>query len=92
MKSFRQFIIEAPKDDDPNVDYELRRDRAERKKGRPLSKSEQERLKKEVEKQFKNRKLTPSQVRGIGTEIDREVWGDKDGPRYRNNPNRSSGQ
>ena len=92
MKSFRQFIIEAPKDDDPNVDYELRRDRAERKKGSPLSKSEQERLKKEVEKQFKNRKLTPSQVRGIGTEIDREVWGDKDGPRYRNNPNRSSGQ
>ena len=54
MKSFRQFIIEAPKDDDPNVDYELRRDRAERKKGGPLSKSEQERLKKEVEKQFKN--------------------------------------
>ena len=92
MKSFRQFIIEAPKDDDPNVDYELRRDRAERKKGGPLSKSEQERLKKEVEKQFKNRKLTPSQVRGIGTEIDREVWGDKDGPRWRNNPNRSSGQ
>ena len=95
MKSFRQFIIEAPKDDDPNVDYELRRDRAQRKKGSPLSKSEEERLRKEFERQYRGgkwKKLTPSQVRGIGTEIDNEIWGDPDKPRYRNNPNRSSGQ
>tara|TARA_B100000579_G_scaffold337270_1_gene288253 strand:- start:828 stop:2708 length:1881 start_codon:yes stop_codon:yes gene_type:complete len=81
MKSFRQFIIEAPKDDDPNVDYEVRRNRAQKKKGSPLTKSEEERLRKEVEKQvrIKNKgvgsELSPNTKAGIEAQASRENLG-----------------
>jgi len=78
MKSFRQFITEAPKDDDPNVDYEVRRRRTQKKKGSPLTKSEEERIRKEVER-IKNKgvgsELSPNTKAGIEAQASRENLG-----------------
>jgi len=80
MKSFRQFIIEAP--ENPNLDLRLLQSRIEKRQGRPLSAKEKEQLRKWATTEVKNKgigsELSPNVKRTIETQAATEKLGGYD--------------
>ena len=80
MKSFRQFILEAP--ENPNLDLRLLQSRIEKRQGRPLSAKEKAQLKKWATTEIKNKgigsELAPNVKRTIETQAAKEKLGGYD--------------